>query len=149
MDYWKEAKIKEYPDYHLRDIRNLGFRYKYGFGEGRDFDEVKIEANKKALYLYVPGVDDEEWSDLTTEQYDLFEHFTEDKDIEPCDLPWSPYEIKDYLNKQENEKLVLESDKTKFVSKLHETIKKVDKAEEIKAAQLAKKSVRQGFGRSR
>lgn len=149
LELWEDAKIKEYPDYNLRDIRNLGFRYKYGFGEGRDFDEVKIEANKKALYLYVPGVDDEEWSDLTTEQYELFEHFTEGKDIEPCDLPWSPYEIKDYLNQQENKKLLLKSDKTNFVSRLHETVKKVEKAKENKALELAKKAVTRGFGRSR
>lgn len=149
LELWEEVKVVNYPETILENIEKLGFRNNYGYQSGKDWSEYRKEANTKATFLYVPGIDDEEWSDLTKEQNELFEYLTEDKELEPYRLPWSPYEIKDYLKEQKDKKMLLKSDKTKFVSKLHETVKQFDKAEEMKAAQLAKKAVTRGFGRSR
>ncbi|MFD2253322.1 MobV family relaxase, partial [Lactococcus formosensis subsp. bovis] len=146
LELWEEAKVVNYPETLLEDIEKLGFRHDYGFQAGDDWLEYRKEANSKATLLYVPGINDDEWSDLTTEQYELFEFLTETKEIEPYRLPWSPYEIKGYLKKQENKKLQLKTDKTQFVSKLQEVVKQ---AEAKKFAQEQAKNVTRTFtGRS-
>lgn len=144
LELWEKVESVSYPDTILENIEQLGFRRDYGYQSGEDWEEYKKQANVKAIFSYVPGIDDEEWSDLTREQYKLVEFLTEKNEIEPYRLPWSPYEIKNYLKKQEYRKILLKRDKSKFVSKLHNTVQDIEKVKEQKALELAKKRVPKG-----
>lgn len=144
LKLWEEAQKVNYPKGILEQIENLGFRHSYGFRPDVNFSEWREAANKKAYDVFVPNASVGEWTDTKEQQDELFYYFTEEKNIEPHDLPWPPHEIKDFLKKQESKKLILKSDKSQFVSQLNQTVREYLKKQEALRAKDVGRDISRG-----